>query len=150
MLVVVVVGVFSGTLSPLLCCTVTWESLNAVRKRFLSSSFGAWSISSGVKRVLSGGGGGVRFDCDTEGEGLRSLSIRLLFLLFCCTSSSWRLLVVRPNSAMKSNFCARKLKRNKKKEGLMSCHVHLCLAPSQAGWRAHLLAGVVPLWSHPI
>lgn len=78
-----------------------------MRKRFLSSSSGAWSISSGVKRVLSGGGGGVRLDCDAEGEGLRSRSSRLLFLLFCCTSSSWRLLVVRPNSEMNSNFFAK-------------------------------------------
>lgn len=100
---------------------VTWDSLNMVRNRFLSSSSGALSISSGVKRVLScGGGGGVRFDCDIGGEGLRSLSILLLFLLFCCTSSSRRTVVVRPNTPRKSNFWAEKKKSN----------VHLCLPPS--------------------
>ena len=85
---------------------VTWDSLNMVRNRFLSSSSGARSISSGVKRVLSWGGGGVRLDCDAGGEGLRSLSILLLFLLFCFTSSSRRPTVVRPNNLRKSNFCA--------------------------------------------
>lgn len=90
---------------PLLCCIVTCDSLNMVRKRFLSSSSGARSISSGVKRVLSwGGGGGVRFECKAGGEGLRSLSILLLFRLFCCTSSSRRPTVVRLNAPRNSNF----------------------------------------------
>lgn len=79
-----------------------------VRKRFLSSSSGAWSISSGVKRVLSWGRGGVRLECGTGGgEGLRSRSILLLFLLFCCMSSSRRLTVVRPTTRRKSSFWGR-------------------------------------------
>lgn len=88
-----------------------------VRKRFLSSSSGAWSISSGVKRVLSWGRGGVRLECETGGEGLRSLSIRLLFLLFCCTSSSRRLTVVRPTTRRKSSFWGGEGERS----GVMLC-----------------------------
>ena len=121
-----------NSLLPFLCCTVTWDSLNMVRNRFLSSSSGAWSISSGVKRVLSWGGGGVRLDCDAGGEGLRSLSILLLFRLFCCTSSSRRPAVVRPNTPRKSTFCSERQKEKTSPSCNVSSRVLVCASIMEA------------------
>ncbi len=90
---------------------LTWLRLKMPRKCFLSSSSSVRSISSGVKRVLSGGWGGdgvLRLLGTAEGEGTPSSSIILLFLLFLSSSSSRLEIVVSPNKHRNSVFCREK------------------------------------------
>lgn len=87
----------------------------------------------------------MRFECEAGGEGLRSLSILLLFLLFCWTSSSRRPTVVRPNTPRNSNFCAEKKKKLSVMFAMSAC---VCLHPGTE--KVYVFAGVLPLWSHPI
>ena len=141
---------------PLLCCGVTWDRLNIVRKRFLSSSSGARSISSGVKRVLSGGGGGAaRLALSAGGEGLRSRSILRRFRRFCCTRSSRRPTVVRPNTPRKSSFWSGGKKRGRGEGGdvtLIHCnfschgvkqHIHVVCSFHAASYPEAILDSVV-------
>lgn len=84
-----------------------WLRLKMVRKRFLSSSSGLLFMSSGVKRVIRGAGDGRLFWI-AGGEGLLSLSMRLLFLLFTSIITSRRARVVRSNICRNSIFCRKR------------------------------------------
>lgn len=96
-------------LLPLLCCGLTWERSNIRRKSFFSSSSGALFICSAENGVVSGvvnaeDEGAFLLPRTAGGEGLRSLIILLLFLLFRARSSSRRARVVRPHTCRKSTF----------------------------------------------